>query len=128
MGWTPARGAQGTTLPLKADPVGFGSQHPPENASIVRDISGYGWKDDAWMKTRGDANSREAAISVYEVHLGSWKRKRDEGNRSLSYKEMADELIDYVVDMGFTHIEMLPISEFPFDGSWAKPRTRTVLV
>lgn len=111
-------GIDGTTMPLKADPVGFGSQHAPENASIVRDISGYGWDDAGWMAERGGRNARTAPISVYEVHLGSWRRKVEEDNRMLSYKELADELVDYVVDMGFTHIELLPISEFPFDGSW----------
>ena len=108
----------GSVLPLKADPVGFGSQHPPENASVVRDVAGYGWHDDGWMKVRHGPNARTAPISIYEVHLGSWKRRPDEGNRSLSYKEAAAELVDYVLDMGFTHIEFLPISEYPFDGSW----------
>ncbi|MEM7462663.1 MAG: 1,4-alpha-glucan branching protein GlgB [Pseudomonadota bacterium] len=109
-------GAGGHMLPAKADPVGFGSQHPPETASIVRDISGYGWKDRQWMDSRGKNNARDAAISVYEVHLGSWRRK--EGGRPISYKEAAVELVEYVQDMGFTHIELLPISEYPFDGSW----------
>ncbi len=109
-------GAGGHMLPAKADPVGFGSQHPPETASIMRDISGYGWKDQDWMNVRGENNARDAAISVYEVHLGSWRRK--EGGRPISYKEAAVELVEYVRDMGFTHIELLPISEYPFDGSW----------
>jgi 1,4-alpha-glucan branching enzyme len=108
----------GTVLPLKADPVGFGSQHPPENASVVRDIRGYGWHDDAWMQERVQRNRREAPISIYEVHLGSWRRRLDEDGRMLSYKEAASELVDYVADLGFTHIEFLPLSEHPFDGSW----------
>ncbi|PZX17538.1 1,4-alpha-glucan branching enzyme [Palleronia aestuarii] len=111
-------GPDGTMQPLKSDPVGFGSQHPPENASIVRDISGYGWQDDAWMSERNGRNSRTAPISIYEVHLPSWRRRMEEGGRSLSYQEAAEELVSYVHDMGFTHIELLPISEFPFDGSW----------
>ncbi|MBJ3763057.1 1,4-alpha-glucan branching protein GlgB [Maribius pontilimi] len=111
-------GPGGTLQPLKADPVGFGSQHPPENASIVRDLRGYGWKDAEWMKTRASLNDRASPISVYEVHLPSWKRRVDEGGRSLSYQEAATELVEYVADMGFTHIELLPISEYPFDGSW----------
>ncbi len=111
-------GVDGRTSPLKADPVGFGSQHAPENASVVRDISGYGWEDAEWMKTRAAAHDRRAPMSVYEVHLGSWKRRHDEGGRALSYKELAEELVDYAVDMGFTHLELLPVSEFPFDGSW----------
>ncbi|MEM6381289.1 MAG: 1,4-alpha-glucan branching protein GlgB [Pseudomonadota bacterium] len=110
------RGPTGELLPLKADPVGFGSEHPPANASVVRDISGYGWHDDAWMGERGSRNDRSAPISIYEVHLGSWRRK--EGGRPISYKEAAEELVEYVKDMGFTHIELLPVSEYPFDGSW----------
>ena len=109
-------GAHGEVMPLKADPVGFGSQHPPENASVVRDIRGYGWSDKGWMSRREAQQSREAPISVYEVHLGSWRRR--DGNRPLSYVEAATELVEYVKDMGFTHIELLPISEYPFDGSW----------
>ncbi len=111
-------GPDGVLQPLKSDPVGFGSQHPPENSSIVRDIRGYGWKDAEWMKSRETRNSRQAPIAVYEVHLPSWKRRVDEGGRSLSYQEAAEELVDYVADMGFTHIELMPISEYPFDGSW----------
>ncbi len=109
-------GADGAPLPLKADPLGFGSQHPPETASIVRDIAGYGWRDAAWMATRAAAHDRGAPISIYEVHLGSWRRKA--GGRYISYREAADELVAYATDMGFTHLELLPISEFPFDGSW----------
>ena len=110
-------GAHGERLE-KADPMGFGSQHPPEKASIVRDILGYGWKDDAWMARRKAANTRNAPISIYEVHLGSWRRRYDDGGRPLSYQELARDLVAYVKYMGFTHIELLPISEFPFDGSW----------
>ena len=100
----------------KADPVGFGAQHPPATASVVRDISGYGWSDDDWMAARGERNRRDQPISIYEVHLGSWRRTAE--NRPLSYKELATELVDYAKWMGFTHLEFLPISEFPFDGSW----------
>ncbi len=111
-------GPDGTVQPLKADPCGFGSQHPPANSSIVRDIAGYGWHDGEWMETRAGANARTAPISIYEVHLGSWRRRKDDGNRPLSYKEDAKELVAYATDMGFTHLELLPVSEFPFDGSW----------
>jgi 1,4-alpha-glucan branching enzyme len=111
-------GPNGHIGPLKADPVGFGSQHPPETASIVRDIRGYGWKDSTWMKTREAAQKTDAPISIYEVHLGSWKRLWDQGGRPLSYKEAAVDLVAYAKHMGFTHIELMPISEFPFDGSW----------
>ncbi|AJE47782.1 1,4-alpha-glucan branching protein GlgB [Celeribacter indicus] len=108
-------GAHGE-LHLKSDPVGFGAQHPPETASVVRDISGYGWHDASWMERRAATSRRDRPISIYEVHLGSWRRK--EGGRSISYKEAAVELVDYAKDMGFTHIELMPISEYPFDGSW----------
>lgn len=110
-------GADGVTR-QKADPMGFGSQHPPEKASVVRDITGYGWGDSAWMKTRAQVADRSAPISIYEVHLGSWRRRWDDAGRPLSYKELAEDLVGYVKWMGFTHIEMLPVSEFPFDGSW----------
>jgi len=102
-------------LHLKADPVGFGAQHPPETASMVRDIRGYGWSDGDWMTSRQAAHRTDQPISVYEVHLGSWKRK---DGRPLSYREAAEELVTYVKDMGFTHIELMPVSEYPFDGSW----------
>ncbi|SDZ21961.1 1,4-alpha-glucan branching enzyme [Jannaschia faecimaris] len=108
--------AHGQLEPLKADPVGFGSQHPPENASLVRDIKGYGWSDADWMQSRAEHNARTSPISIYEVHLASWRRKA--GDRAISYKEAAQELVDYAADMGFTHIELMPISEYPFDGSW----------
>ncbi|MCC5974102.1 MAG: 1,4-alpha-glucan branching protein GlgB [Rubellimicrobium sp.] len=111
-------GPHGDLLPLKADPLGFGAQHPPETASVVRDIKGYGWRDGGWMERREKANRRDAPISIYEVHLGSWKRIWDQGGRPLSYKEAAVDLVGYVRDMGFTHIELMPVSEFPFDGSW----------
>lgn len=110
------RGPGGNLMPLKADPVGFGAEHPPATASVVRDIRVPHWQDGEWMGTRWQRQSIDAPISIYEVHLGSWRRAP--GNRMLSYLELADQLIDYVIDMGFTHIELLPISEFPFDGSW----------
>ncbi len=110
-------GADGAAR-LKADPVGFGSQHPPEKASVVRDIAGYGWNDAGWMKMRAKRSDRASPISIYEVHLGSWRRRYDDGGRPLSYKELAQDLVNYVKYMGFTHIELLPVSEFPFDGSW----------
>ncbi|MGQ0566007.1 MAG: 1,4-alpha-glucan branching protein GlgB [Gemmobacter sp.] len=109
------RGGDGALLPLKADPVGFGSEHPPANASVVRKISGE-WQDGEWLSERAAHHTVDAPISVYEVHLGSWKRAP--GDRMLSYLELADQLVDYVADMGFTHIELMPISEYPFDGSW----------
>lgn len=110
------RTPNGAVMPLKADPVGFGSEHPPANASVVRDISPRTWEDAEWMTKRQALQNIEAPISVYEVHLGSWRRAP--GNRMLSYLEMAEQLVDYVAGMGFTHVEMLPVSEYPFDGSW----------
>jgi len=110
------RGPGGNLLPLKADPVGFGSEHPPANASVVRSLTGPAWADADWMARRGAAQTINAPISVYEVHLGSWRRAP--GGRMLSYVELATQLVDYVADMGFTHIELMPVSEYPFDGSW----------
>ena len=110
------RGAGGALLPLKADPVGFGSEHAPKNASVVRRIDAPDWQDGGWMAGRGAHQSIDAPISVYEVHLGSWRRAP--GDRMLSYLELADQLVDYAAGMGFTHIELLPVSEYPFDGSW----------
>ena len=110
------RGPGGVLLPLKADPVGFGSEHAPKNASVVRQIENPTWHDAEWMATRGAKQTIDAPISVYEVHLGSWKRAP--GDRMLSYTELAEQLVTYVADMGFTHIELMPVSEYPFDGSW----------
>jgi len=106
----------GTVLPLKADPVGFGSEHAPANGSVVRRIDGAVWRDGDWMGARAAHHAIDAAVSIYEVHLGSWKRAP--GNRMLSYLELAEQLVDYAADMGFTHIELMPVSEYPFDGSW----------
>ena len=110
------RDAQGLMQPLKADPVGFGSEYRPKTASVVRDLSTYKWRDAKWMKTRGSRQHREAPMSVYELHMGSWRR--GDNNNYLSYAELAETLIPYVKDLGFTHIELLPITEHPFDGSW----------
>jgi len=110
--------ANGHALPLKADPVGFGAEHPPKTGSVVRDLRDHKWSDKAWMDRRSVLQNISAPISIYEVHLGSWRRVPEDGDRRLSYLEAAEQLVDYVIDMGFTHIELLPISEFPFDGSW----------
>ncbi|MFK7761779.1 MAG: 1,4-alpha-glucan branching protein GlgB [Roseobacter sp.] len=108
----------GTVLPLKADPMGFGAEHPPQTASVVRDLTGYTWKDAGWMDKRAALQRADKPVSIYEVHLGSWRRVPEEGDRALSYAELARDLVSYVKDLGFTHIELMPISEFPFDGSW----------
>ena len=101
---------------MKADPMGFGAQHPPQTSSIVRDISSYNWQDQSWISKRQSKHHKNQPISIYEVHLGSWRRA--EGNRKLTYKELAKELVEYVSWMGFTHLELMPITEYPFDGSW----------
>ncbi|XZQ27855.1 1,4-alpha-glucan branching protein GlgB [Rhodobacter capsulatus] len=110
--------ADGVVQPLKADPVGFGAEHPPQTASQVRELGLHLWGDGAWIGQRQKMQDIHAPISIYEVHLGSWRRVWDQGGRALSYHELAGQLVDYVVEMGFTHIELLPITEFPFDGSW----------
>ncbi|MCA9971436.1 MAG: 1,4-alpha-glucan branching protein GlgB [Anaerolineales bacterium] len=103
----------------KADPVGFFSELRPKNASVVWNIDKYTWQDADWMATRGQTHAADAPISVYEVHLGSWKRKLVDGQwQWLTYDELADELIPYVQQLGYTHVELLPVSEYPYDGSW----------
>jgi 1,4-alpha-glucan branching enzyme len=106
----------------KIDPFAVRSEVPPLTASIVWDLN-YQWADGEWMKQRGQANSNEAPISIYEVHLGSWRRVPEEGNRSLTYRELAPQLAEYVRQMGFTHVELLPILEHPFYGSWGYQTT-----
>ena len=111
------KGQQGF-LGQKADPYAFFSELRPRSASVVWDIHKYEWKDGDWMDRRRQTSWHEKPISVYEVHLSSWRRIPNEHNRWLSYRELADHLIPYVKNLGYTHIEMLPISEHPFDGSW----------
>ncbi len=105
----------GRLLPLKSDPYAAYHEPPPGNASIVFD-SKYVWWDSDWMQARTVEPDLDAPMSIYEVHLGSWRRK-DDGSY-LSYRDFADELVDYVSSIGFTHIELMPVSEHPFDGSW----------
>ncbi|MGA2696764.1 MAG: 1,4-alpha-glucan branching enzyme, partial [Terriglobales bacterium] len=109
---------QGYTVD-KADPYGFRQEQPPSTASEVWNLP-YTWGDGGWMEHRGDKNSLQAPISIYEVHLGSWMR---DGNRRLSYRELAPLLAEYVNRMGFTHIELLPVMEHPFYGSWGYQTT-----
>jgi len=106
----------------KADPVALCSEKPPRTASVVWDL-GYDWKDAEYMKRRGSANSTRSPISIYEVHLGSWMRVPEEHNRPLSYREVAVKLADHVNRLGFTHVELLPIMEHPFYGSWGYQTT-----
>jgi 1,4-alpha-glucan branching enzyme len=104
----------------KADPFGFHHETPPATGSKIWDLS-YSWDDEDWMAGRGARNALDAPISVYEVHLGSWKRHDD--GQPLTYREMAQQLPDYVVGLGFTHVELLPIMEHPFYGSWGYQTT-----
>ncbi|MCB2009189.1 MAG: 1,4-alpha-glucan branching enzyme, partial [Geminicoccaceae bacterium] len=109
------RRADGTLLPLKADPVGFAAELRPKTASVVASID-FDWSDAAWMRHRRSAQDVNAPVSILEVHAGSWQRGPD--NRFLTYDELADRLVPYASDMGFTHVELLPVTEHPFDGSW----------
>lgn len=101
---------------LKSDPYGFCFQMRPDNATVVYDIDGYNWNENAWIKHKSETNHRDCPLNIYEVHAGSWMRKED--GSSLSYIELADKLIPYVKEMGFTHIEFMPLTEYPYDGSW----------
>jgi 1,4-alpha-glucan branching enzyme len=111
--------------PLKADPYAFSMQLAPATASKVIHNNVYQWQDDQWMKERASSpNHYHGPVSIYEVHLGSWKRSAknssDAGHSAsyLTYRELAEQLVPYVVEMGFTHLQLMPVSEFPFDGSW----------
>jgi 1,4-alpha-glucan branching enzyme len=114
-------GAQGAILPLKADPFGQQSQLRPSTASIVPDEQPFAWSDGDWLKRRAQTDWRRAPMSFYEVHLGSWRREYDPhevDGRFLTYDELADSLIPYARDLGFTHLELMPVSEHPLDASW----------
>ena len=112
------KGPTGGLMPLKADPFAFWAEQPPRTASIVHGLGERRWEDQDWMARRARANALDAPISIYECQIGSWMRVPDEGNRYLTYHELAERLVPYVKSMGFTHLELLPVSEFPFDGSW----------
>ena len=106
----------------KTDPVGLYMEKPPRTASVVWDLD-YTWNDAAWMKHRYERNSIKAPVTIYEVHLGSWKRVAEEHNRPLNYREIAPKLAEYVHHMGFSHVEFLPVMEHPFYGSWGYQTT-----
>jgi 1,4-alpha-glucan branching enzyme len=108
---------QAGELLLKSDPVAFHAEVPPANASVVFE-SRYEWRDGEWLRTRRGGVLHDEPMSIYEVHALSWRRNVDEGNRPLNYRELADELAAYVLDMGFTHVELLPVLHHPFTGSW----------
>ena len=106
----------------KADPVALFAEKPPRSASAVWDLN-YSWNDADWLQKRAAANSLHAAMSIYEVHLGSWMRVPEEHNRPLNYREIAPRLAEHVNKLGFTHVELLPIMEHPFYGSWGYQTT-----
>ncbi|GAB1487611.1 1,4-alpha-glucan branching protein GlgB [Opitutaceae bacterium] len=106
-------------LRLKTDPYGTYFEAPPGNASVVCNPRRHAWQDQSWMEQRqAVAGQLDRPVSIYEIHLGSWKRKLDDANRPHTYRELAPMLADYAVEMGFTHIEVMPLAEHPFDGSW----------
>ncbi len=102
----------------KSDPFGFYAELPPKSASRVWNIENYGWDDKGWMDGRYQNNAHDAPITVYEVHLGSWRRHVEEGERYLTYRELAVELVAYLKEMNYTHVEFMPLTEYPFFGSW----------
>ncbi len=102
----------------RADPYGFAAEVPPRTASIVTDLSAYAWQDADWMATRAGKNALDAPLNVYEVHLGSWRRPGDRPHGWLTYADLERELVPYVVEMGFTHVELLPPTEHPLSASW----------
>jgi 1,4-alpha-glucan branching enzyme len=111
------RGPHGDVM-LKTDPFALFAQHGTQTGCMVFDIDRYHWNDSSWMERRKHHDQYNSPMSAYEVHLGSWQRNPEEGNRYLSYIELGDRLIPYVKELGFTHIELLPVMEHPFDGSW----------
>ncbi|HUY56146.1 MAG TPA: 1,4-alpha-glucan branching protein GlgB [Candidatus Nanopelagicaceae bacterium] len=105
----------------KADPYGFSAELRPLTASIVTDLSDFTWRDEEWLRRRAQSNNLGVPVAVYEVHLGSWRRRPDGG--FLNYRELAEQLVEYVLDMGYTHIELMPVTEHPFDVSWGYQTT-----
>ena len=106
-------------LVAKSDPFGVSFERPPHTASIVRELAGYEWSDAAWCASRRvQDGGLDRPMAIYEVHLGSWARVPEDGDRSLTYRELAERLVPYVKDLGFTHVELLPVMEHPFTGSW----------
>ncbi len=106
----------------KHDPYAFYSEVPPKSASIVYDLAGFTWGDEDWLKRRTHSNPLKQPVSIYEVHLGSWKRPSD-GRQYYNYRELAHMLVDYVQQIGYTHVELMPVTEHPFDGSWGYQTT-----
>src|SRR5512147_1365878 len=117
------RSREGETLLVKADPYAQAGELRPRTASIVRDLSRYTWNDHDWMTARTGWDPLASPLSIYEVHMGSWMRVPEEGNRWLTYRELAQKLIPYAKDLGYTHLELMPVTEHPFDGSWGYQAT-----
>jgi len=113
---------QDGTIVEKIDPYAKYAEHPPKTASIVYDLTGHQWNDESWMNGRPKTNWFEKPVNIYEVHLGSWQRPND-GRKYFNYTEIADRLIPYCQEMGFTHLQLMPITEYPFDGSWGYQAT-----
>lgn len=103
---------------LKADPFANASELRPDTASVVADLRGFDWQDEEWMKGRKDRQGDGAPMFIYEVHLGSWKKPEQDEREFYSYREIAPLLADYVKDMGYTHVELMPVMEHPLDESW----------
>ncbi len=110
-------------LRLKADPYAFSSELRPRTASVVTDINRHVWHDQTWLAERARRQALDAPVAIYEVHLGSWMRVAEENNRMLTYRELAERLVDYVKNAGFTHLELLPVMEHPLDESWGYQTT-----
>ncbi|MCG8449078.1 MAG: 1,4-alpha-glucan branching enzyme, partial [Pirellulales bacterium] len=111
--------SRGGHLLEKCDPYGFAAEVPPKTANIVTDLNRYVWSDEEWMAKRAEShNALDAPMSIYEVHLGSWRKKHDANHGWLNYRELAHQLVEYCHQMGYTHLELMPISEHPFTGSW----------
>jgi 1,4-alpha-glucan branching enzyme len=112
-------------IATKSDPLAFAAELRPKTASAVWDINRYQWHDESWMAERGRRQALDAPMAIYEVHLGSWKRESspEYGRRWLTYRELAEDLVPYVKDMGYTHIELMPVTEYPYDGSWGYQTT-----
>ncbi len=105
-------------IQLKTDPYATYFESPPHNASIVYPLEGYEWNDQNWIEARKNKDWSKEPVNIYELHIGSWKKSHEHGYRSMTYREIASELVDYVNYMGFTHVEFMPLAEHPFDGSW----------
>ena len=110
--------AKGSLVYLKADPYGNQAELRPKTASIVADLNHYRWQDDQWLKDRKRVNDEKKPMLVYEMHLGSWIKPEEEGKLFCNYRDIAPKLAEYLKDMGYTHVELMPVMEHPFDASW----------